>query len=1004
MTYDPEKCGALCRQCVYYGRRPMAPAGPVDSTFVVLDEQPTSRDVERGSVLRGPAGEVLDMALARAGLARAKVRVTCVVLCAATDDDEKAVNKEIKAANKVVVREYKQQAKSVESAIKRRNKEYARWVKKCDTLRAKHAALLAKMAASTTKLSARAAREKARIEKAGGVYEGEEAVLALPPPLVLPPEPPCLELVLPAGDPALQLTPTECCAPRLALELESAQTILMLGKRAMEAAMGREVAQLDEQGFPVVLSQGRNGVGIPHPAAVLHGMAKYAGALSLWVGRAVRQWRTGLVLLRDPSPFYTGWRVALVLREALTMAHERQACGARPLDVAIDVETDSLDVAFCTLRCVGIAFGDVTAVVAVHSITGEPLMDKVSMDRLRLLLLHPYVRKVFHNGMYDHPVLEHRVGRIEGPVVDTMLMHHLIESEVPHSLSFVSSLLLDGVSWKSLGDGTHGLSVKDDRQLWLYNSIDVSRTLRLVPPLEDMLEQDGLTGLNEITSKLLPIAARMGGRGMLINRETQARIRTRLVTEHARCVEEMHAILAKYGVDVATFDANKPSCRAAAWVALDIVKHLGKTPTGEIKATGDDLMRALPNVSDDARAFIGSKFGPTHNGSGYLGAQSTQKAISTFCDVEPSPDGRLRSSWKIHGAVTGRLSCEGPNLMNIPEWLREMYEAPEGYVYVAADYSALELWIVAIYTGAVNLLKALQSADVHRTNAEGLFGLNFAEKLAEAAAVGCNVHGNFELAEIMSLAHAADLYTAAHGEAAPEDKAIYAWLRTQLPDRHYVLVDAGKKFKCVWRSECSTCSEWAESAFDLMVTKLNKLRNQAKRYVYGANYGGGDTTIWLKLIIEFPTLRLEDVMFLSAQWKKVNPQIGARARANENLYHQRRLKHGVGWLESPILGRRRYWTAKDFGPTDAANFPIQSAGADIINIALVALNAEAERHGARLVAQVHDSLVYEVPVRQAEAVKHLLETKMRGPYKFRGIDGEWEFPVEAKIGKRWSEV
>jgi hypothetical protein len=93
--------------------------------------------------------------------------------------------------------------------------------------------------------------------------------------------------------------------------------------------------------------------------------------------------------------------------------------------------------------------------------------------------------------------------------------------------------------------------------------------------------------------------------------------------------------------------------------------------------------------------------------------------------------------------------------------------------------------------------------------------------------------------------------------------------------------------------------------FTTTVDRLAKLRGQSKRFVYAGNYGGSENTIWMKLLVEFPSLRLEDVMYLSQQWKKVNPQISATAHASEQLYYRRRLQHGVGWLESPILGRRR---------------------------------------------------------------------------------------------------
>ena len=971
--YDAEQCGARCKECPLYGRTPIAPVGPADSTFLIIDDHPSIREAEQGRLLAGSAGDFLDSALTRAGTARNKVRLTSVVLCCPPDGDLDAYEKQIKADNKKRASRAKKNATEAGKAQRKEEKTHARWLREVAKIQADNDKAVEKHAREVEKYNKRHERERTRIEKVGGDYVPTEAPPALPVPKPLPPAPtPAAPVVQLMPDVVMVNTPTACCAPRLAREIESAQTLLMLGKRPMESASGREIAILDEQGFPMILPNGKNGVGLPHPATLLHGMEKYRGPFVLWVARAVRQWRDGLKLVNDPSPFYTGWRVERVLREAIRLAEVRKAQGLGPLNVAIDVETDGLDVAFSALRCVGVAFGDVTAVVAITSIAGDPIAHQPAVERLRELLRHPHICKIFHNGMFDFPVLEARVGPIDGPVGDTLLMHHVIESEVPHSLSFVASLLLDAPSWKSLGDGTHGLSVQDDRQLWLYNSVDVSRTIQMVPALMKMLEDDGVLEVYEQTAKLLPILARMGGRGFLVDEAKRNQIRDKLNTEHTRCVAEMHSIIEVLDPTLGgSFQYSKPSHRDCAWELLAIAPHLDKTEkAGTYKSTADDLMRALPNVHASARDFIGKKFGPGSLGAGYLGAQSTQKAVSTFCEVKPSPDGRLRSSWKIHGTPTGRLSSAGPNLQNIPEWLRAMYVAPEGYVYVAADYSALELWIVAIYSQALNLLKALESADVHRVNTEALFGLKFGDKLAEAASTGCPVHGT-------------------------------------IPPSTFDLIDAGKKFDCQWDEVavgCPDCVAASQAAFHLTVDKLAKLRGQAKRFVYAGNYGGSEQTIWMKLLVEFPSLRLEDVMFLGQQWKKVNPQISQRAKMNENLYYQRRLKHGVGWLESPVLGRRRYWTGKEFGPTDAANYPIQSAAADIVNGALIAIDPDATRMGARLVAQVHDSLVYEVPEDKADTIKQLLIDRMPGNYTFRGIDGTWSFPVEAKIGKHWSEV
>ena len=980
---DPRDLGARCDQCVLCHARKLFPA-PVQSDFVIVTDAPTEHDAARGDFVSGPAGRMLDAALTRAGVSRSAAHTTAVVLCVPDDNDLATAVKATKAENKRRLKTYKDEVAAVTKLNKQIDKDAKREQRLgVQVARANEAAekkfqqAVLRHAKELEAYNKRHARERARVEKVGGTYvpSGESPPVPPTPPTLLaaraPSTTPHVRLESPPV-PELLLTPTECCAPRLARELVDAKTVLMLGKNAMEAVMEREVAILDEQGFPAKLPGGKHGVGVLHPGALLGGMEQYKGAFMLWVERAVRMWRDGLTLMTDPSPYYTAKRVNLVLKEVLRLANERRAAGLAPLDVAIDVETDGLDTSACNLRCVGVAFGDVTAVVAVRTIAGDLVTDPVAFATLQKVLQHPHVRKIFHNGMYDIPVVERAVGPIAEPMHDTLLLHHSIESEVPHSLSFVSSLLLDAPSWKSLGDGTHGLSVQDDKQLWLYNSVDVSRTVKIVKPLEKMIEQDGLQAVADTASKLLPILARMGGRGLLVDEEKRQEIKTRLEREHARCVAEMKAILQEADpILAADYQFTKPSHRDCAWEVLGIGAHLDKTDkAGTYKSTADDLMRALPQLDARARAFIGVKFGPGNAGSGYLGAQSTAKAVSTFCEVEASPDGRLRSSWKIHGTPTGRLSSAGPNLQNIPEWLRAMYKPMVGNVFVAADYSALELWIVAIYSQAANLLTALQAADVHRVNTEALFNLKFADKLGEAASTGCAKHGT-------------------------------------IPPSCFDLIDAGKKFKCDWHAEsigCPDCILAAQAAFDTTVDRLAKLRGQSKRFVYAGNYGGSENTIWMKLLVEFPSLRLEDVMYLSQQWKKVNPQISATAHASEQLYYRRRLQHGVGWLESPILGRRRYWTGKEFGPTDAANYPIQSAAADIVNGALIALNADAIALGGLLVAQVHDSLVYEVPEHNAEKLKALLEQRMPGEYRFIGRPGIWSFPVEAKIGTNWSEV
>lgn len=300
---------------------------------------------------------------------------------------------------------------------------------------------------------------------------------------------------------------------------------------------------------------------------------------------------------------------------------------------------------------------------------------------------------------------------------------------------------------------------------------------------------------------------------------------------------------------------------------------------------------------------------------------------------------------------------------------------PEGHVLLSVDYAALELWIVAIYAQAHNMLKALAAQDPHRVNAELIFKVNFLAKMTEAAQTTCGapLHEGTGAIAILD----------------PDPKA------------------KGKKYLLTWpagSTACSACRESGQAAYTTTVKHLDLLRDRAKRFVYAGNYQASITTIWESIVVDDASVTLGEVAAIAREWKRINPELDKRAQMSVDTYHRRQRLEGAGYLESPILGRRRYWSGKDFIPSDAANYPIQSCGADIINTALVALYDRARALGAYLVAQVHDSLVFEVPRERAEELGALLEEVMPGPYKFRDIEGEWRFPIEWKVGEVWSAI
>lgn len=140
-------------------------------------------------------------------------------------------------------------------------------------------------------------------------------------------------------------------------------------------------------------------------------------------------------------------------------------------------------------------------------------------------------------------------------------------------------------------------------------------------------------------------------------------------------------------------------------------------------------------------------------------------------------------------------------------------------------------------------------------------------------------------------------------------------------------------------------------------------------------------------------------------WNTMNPEIKAKAHESYELYHYRKLKEGIGYLKSPIFGRRRYWSGGEFKLTDASNYPIQAGGADIVNEAITRIGPPLKKIGVDLVWQVHDDFGCEAPDDRADEALGILYRELPGKYVFQdGMPGVWSFPVEGAIGQYWDEV
>jgi DNA polymerase I-like protein with 3'-5' exonuclease and polymerase domains len=864
----------------------------------------------------------------------------------------------------------------------------------------------------------------------------------IPPVIEMPPEPPARVEVdtTPPSDFVFQKLPHECCYPRLVHHLKSAKYVVALGLNVGKYLTGLKKLK-DDVGLPVgVVAEPLKALGldtvpwtipVAHPGSFIYkdDSTGSQGIFRHFVGKALRAHKRGGFFWKDPTPSYKHSTVQYYLRELIAMADRVVAENAAPIDVAIDIETGpnpangatGLEPVWSKTRCVGFAYGQRTLIAPIHLITGEYVGSEVTKELIIKVVTHKGLNKITHNGAFDRPGLRKNFAEVTGPTGDTLNLHHILESEIkPHSLSHVSALALEqATSWKGLhGGGDHGISETNNAALWLYCAIDCWRTLKTHEKLKEALALAegmgrGLIDLYRQASEGQRWVAEMCYHGLPINLATQSEVQKYLHTERDRCVSEytqaIEAQLKKVSTEreqefyrrfAAT--ANKDEIkkgRIPSWGSPDrgytptrssqtalVLELFGirtdPTPSGGVKVGAEDIIQNLPFVEDDdleeATRFVGTKLDARSPGAGYLGAMAAEKLDVTFCQVKPIGDLCMRPSWKQHGTVTGRYSAVDPNLMNVPAWLRKMYEAPKGWKLVGADYSAVELWVVAIYTQSLNLLEALRSGDVHRNNCENLFKISFEAILRESVSTELLWSGDRS-----------------------DPRNSHASLR----EEEFTLVEVNpKKFRLDLHIAPGPRYNAAIAAYEAAWDKLQGLRTRAKGFVFAGNYRGGAGMILNKMLPFAPEMTLYDIIALQEQWRALNPNIFAKPDINMDVYYRRLKTHGVGWVTGPF-GRRRYWADQTVKITDVANFPIQSGAGYIVNEAMIRIGPKIKALGGHLVAQIHDAFYVMVPEDNAEQAKVVLETEMPGKYTFQdGLAGEWSFPVEAKIGQRWSEL
>ncbi|MBQ5941980.1 DNA polymerase I [Massilia sp. AB1] len=574
---------------------------------------------------------------------------------------------------------------------------------------------------------------------------------------------------------------------------------------------------------------------------------------------------------------------------------------------SVDTETTSLDP--MAAEMVGISLsveaGKGAYIPVAHRYAGAP--DQLSrehvLERMRPWLENPDKPKLGQNLKYDMHIFENHGVKLKGIVHDTLLQSYVFESHKPHDMDTMAMRHLGYTTIPFVDVCGKGANMICFDQVELgrateYAAEDSDITLRLHQTMLPHVESDaGLTRIyREIEMPTMEVLQKIERNGVLIDSallEVQS-------SELGKRLQELEQ--QAYELAGGPFNLGSPKQIGEIFFGKLQLPVIKKTATGA-PSTDEEVLQKL------AEDYPLPKILLEHRGM--------SKLKSTYTDKLPKmvnqKTGRVHTNYAQAVAITGRLSSNEPNLQNIPvrtaegRRIREAFVAPPGSVIVSADYSQIELRIMAHISGDAAMLKAFaEGEDIHRATAAEIFGVPAEEVQSEQRRYAKVI--NFGLIYGMSAFGLAQNLGIERGAAA------------SYIDRYFARFSGVKQY-------------------------MDETRLQAKARGYVETVFG--RRLWLP---------------------EINSPNGPRRAGAERA---------------------------------AINAPMQGTAADLIKLAMIAVQGwiESEKLATRMIMQVHDELVLEVPEAELELVRVKLPELMAGV-------AELKVPLVAEtgVGKNWEEA
>ena len=404
--------------------------------------------------------------------------------------------------------------------------------------------------------------------------------------------------------------------------------------------------------------------------------------------------------------------------------------------VCFDTETTSLEETEAEI--IGLSFSYKKGLAYYIPISENQEEAKKALEIFRPFFEEKNILKIAHNIKYDYKVLKNYDIEVQGAIFDTMIAHYLINPDMKHGMDYLSEIYLNytPISIESLigkkGKNQGNLRSVSLKQQTDYAAEDADVTFQLYEIFEQKLKEENLENLfYRIEMPLMKVLAKMELAGISLDKECLKKESLELENDLKNLEKKIFEFSGE------EFNLNSPKqLGEILFEKLKLDAKAKKTKTGQY-STSEEVLQKLESKHEIIKHI--------------LEYRTYQKLKSTYVDALPmqvnEKTGRIHTNFMQTVAATGRLSSVNPNLQNIPirtlrgQQVRAAFIASEGKKIISADYSQIELRLIAEISGEKNMIEAFQKGeDIHASTAAKLFNipLNAVTKLQRSQAKTVN--------------------------------------------------------------------------------------------------------------------------------------------------------------------------------------------------------------------------------------------------------------------------